>query len=96
MVHKKFTCRQIVFTAGTALVVVFILAFYLWQVAETVRLGYEANEAENEKKALEKEVLRLQADRAALLSLERVERTAREKLGLTDPREDQIIYEDFR
>jgi cell division protein FtsL len=96
MVHKKFTRRQLVFTAGTTLAVVFILSFYLWQIAETVSLGYEANNAKNEKRALEKEVLRLQAEKAALLSLERVERTARTELGLSDPREDQIIYEDFK
>ncbi|MCX6566243.1 MAG: cell division protein FtsL [Candidatus Aminicenantes bacterium] len=96
MVHKKFTRRQLVFTVGTTLAVVFILSFYLWQIAETVSLGYEANNAENAKRALEKEVLRLQAEKAALLSLERVERTARTELGLSDPREDQIIYEDFK
>jgi len=94
MVHKKFTRRQVIFTAGTTLVVIFILSFYLWQIAETVSLGYEANNAENEKKAMEKEVLRLQAEKASLLSLERVERTARNELGLADPRDDQIIYED--
>jgi len=96
MVHKKFTRRQLFLTAGTTLVVVFILAFYLWQIAETVSLGYEANTAENEKKALAKEVLRLQAEKATLLSLERVERMARTLLGLTDPRNDQIVYEDFK
>ena len=94
MVHKKFTRRHVIFTTGTTLVVIFILAFYLWQIAETVSLGYEANDAENEKKAMEKEVLRLQAEKGSLLSLERVERTARNELGLIDPRDDQIIYED--
>jgi len=95
-VHKKLTRKQVVLTAGAGLVLVFILAFYLWQIAETVSLGYEANEAENEKKSLEKEVLRLQAEKASLLALDRVERTARDELGLVDPRPDQIIYEESR
>jgi len=82
--------------AGTTLVVVLILSFYLWQIAEIVSLGYESNLAEKERAALQAQVQRLQAEKAALMSLDRVEQTARERLGLTDPREDQIIYEDFQ
>ncbi|MHB8053962.1 MAG: septum formation initiator family protein [Candidatus Aminicenantales bacterium] len=96
MVHKKFTRRQMFFAAGTTLIAVFILSFYLWQIAEIVSLGYESNIAEKELKELQAQVERLQAERASLLSLDRVERTARTQLGLSDPREDQIVYEDFK
>jgi len=96
MVHKKFTLRQMIFAAGTTLIVVFILSFYLWQIAEIVSLGYESNIAEKERKELQAQVQRLRAERSALLSLDRVERTARNQLGLTDPREDQVIYEDYQ
>jgi len=96
MVHKKFTRRQMFLAAGTTLVVVLILSFYLWQIAEIVSLGYESNLAEKERRELQTQVRRLQAEKAALLALDRVERTARERLGLADPREDQIIYEDGR
>jgi cell division protein FtsL len=96
MVHKKYTFRQVAFAAAAGTVLVFILAFYLWQITETVRLGYEAGKAESAKLTLEKDVHRLAAEKAFLLALDRVERTAREKLGLADPREDQIVYEDKR
>ncbi len=96
MVHKKLTRRQILLAAGTTLIVVFILSFYLWQIAEIVSLGYASNLAEKERKELQTEVQRLRAEKASLLALDRVERTARERLGLADPREDQIIYEDFQ
>jgi cell division protein FtsL len=96
MVHKKFTRRQMAFAAGTTLVMVLILSFYLWQIAEIVSLGYESNLAEKERKELQSQVQRLLAEKASLLALDRVERTAREQLGLADPREDQVIYEDFQ
>ncbi|MBN1938685.1 MAG: cell division protein FtsL [Candidatus Aminicenantes bacterium] len=96
MVHKKFTFRQVALASAAGLVLIFILCFYLWQITETVRLGYEAGKAENAKRTLEKDVHRLEAEKAALLALDRVERTAREKLGLADPREDQVVYEDVR
>ncbi len=96
MVHKKYTLRQVVLASAAGLLLVFILLFYLWQITETVHLGYEAGKAESAKLALEKEVRRLEAIKASLLALDRVEKTAREKLGLADPREDQVIYEEKR
>ena len=96
MVHKKYTSRQIAFAASAGVLVICILAIYLWQITETVRLGYQANQAEAEKRALQKEVLLLKTEKASYLALDKVERTARERLGLTDPREDQVIYEDSK
>jgi cell division protein FtsL len=96
MVHKKYSARQITAAAGAGVCVVFILFFYLWQITETVRLGYETNKAEAEKRVLQKEVLLLKTEKASHLALDKVERTARERLGLTDPREDQVIYEESK
>lgn len=96
MVHKKFTRRQIVSAAGMSLAVVFVLTFYLWHITENVRLGYSINAAGDKIQTLQEEVNRLKTLKASLLTLERVEKTARAELGLTDPREDQIIYEDIR
>jgi len=96
MVHKKFTRRQIVFAAGMSLAVVFVLSFYLWNVTENLRLGYSINDVRDKIQTLREEVKRLKTRKASLLTLERVEKTARAELGLTDPREDQIIYESIR
>jgi cell division protein FtsL len=96
MVHKKFTRRQIILAAGISLAVVFVLAFYLLHITENVRLGYSVNDAGDKIQTLQKEVNRLKTLKASLLTFERVEKTARAELGLTDPREDQIIYEDIR
>jgi cell division protein FtsL len=96
MVHKKFSRRQIFSAAGVSLAVIFILSFYLWHITENVRLGYAVNNAKTTIRNLQVDVNRLKTRKASLLSLDRVERTARTQLGLTDPREDQIIYEDFK
>jgi len=96
MVHKKFSHRQIISAAGVSLAAIFILSFYLWHITENVRLGYAVNTAKATIRNLQEDVNRLKTRKASLLSLDRVERTARTELGLTDPREDQIIYEDFK
>jgi cell division protein FtsL len=96
MVHKKFARRQIILAAGISLAVICVLSFYLWHITENVRLGYAVSDARSRIRALQEDVNRLKTRKASLLSLERVEKTARKELGLTDPREDQIIYEEFR
>lgn len=78
-----------------SLMTIVILTFYLWHITENTRLGYEIGRGENSLQTLREEVKKLEAKKAALLSLERVEKIAREKLGLAEPKEGQIIYEDF-
>lgn len=95
MVHKKRTKKEIALGALASLIIVLILTFYLWHITENTRLGYAIGSCENELKALQEGVQKLEARKAALLSLERIEKIAREKLGLAEPRPDQVIYEDF-
>jgi cell division protein FtsL len=95
MVHKKYTKKEIAVGVLASLMTIIILTFYLWHITENIRLGYEIGRCENSLQTLREEVKKLEAKRAALLSLERVEKIAREKLGLAEPKEGQIIYEDF-
>jgi cell division protein FtsL len=95
MVHKKRTKKEIALGALASLMTVLILTFYLWHITENTRLGYAIGSCESELKTLQEGVQKLEARKAALLSLERVEKIAREELGLADPRPDQVIYEDF-
>jgi cell division protein FtsL len=80
---------------AAAVCAVSILTFYLWQQTESIRIGYETGILEKKTADLVEDIKTLETRRAALLSLERVEATARQELGLTDPRDDQIIYHDF-
>jgi cell division protein FtsL len=94
MVHKKYTKKEIIQGALASLMTILILTFYIWHITENTRLGYEIGRSENELQALREEVKKLQSQKASLLSLERIEEIAKTKLNLTEPRDDQVIYED--
>ena len=94
MVRRKFSSQEIALGAASVLVVLAILIFYIWYQTEAVRLGYEIGKQEEELLKLKDDIKKLEAQKAALLSPEKIEETARTRLNMTDPKEDQIIYED--
>ena len=91
MVRKPHPPREIAVWIAIALLVVSVLFFYLWHINEKHRLGLQSATHETELKALRGEVARLETRKATLLALDRVERIARQSLGLVDPRPDQIF-----
>jgi cell division protein FtsL len=93
MVRKKIGKKAILAGAAAGLLSILTLTFYIWHFTENVHLGYEINQGEHRLKDLNTDIKKLQTRKAALLSLERVEKTARRDLKLADPREDQIVYE---
>jgi cell division protein FtsL len=96
MVRKKIPRRYVLFGAAAFILILAILTFYLWHLTETARLGLAERDLEVQLARLRDEVRSLEAKKAALLSLERVEKVAREELHLTEPRTGQIVYEDGR
>lgn len=76
--------------------IISILTFYIWHQVEAVRLGYEINRLEEKVQKLQIEVEELEAEKSARLSLEEVERIAKEKLKMVETKESQKIYEEFR
>jgi len=93
MVRKKLNKKKVFLGIIGTLIVVFILTFYIWHQAESIRLGYQKGELEEKVLSLQKEVEKLEAKKSSLLSLERVEKISKEKLNLSEPKKDQIIYE---
>jgi cell division protein FtsL len=94
MVRKKFRKKEIMLVVAFTVIVVFVLSFYIWHQMESVRIGYTINELKKKIKELSEEVEKLEAKKSQLLSLERVEKVAKEELDLAEPREDQIIRDD--
>jgi cell division protein FtsL len=94
MLRKKFRKKEIMLVVAFTVIVVFVLSFYIWHQMESVRIGYTINELKKKVKELSEEVEKLEAKRSQLLSLERVEKVAKEELNLAEPREDQIIRDD--
>ncbi len=58
---------------------------------KNIDYGYKLQELAQREKQLSEEIDRLRAERARLLSLERVERIATEQLGYRYPQADQLI-----
>jgi cell division protein FtsL len=76
-----------------------ILAFFIFAILFTysslnlknVNLGYQQHDLLQQEKKLRAEIDRLQAQKALLLNLERMEKIVMEKLGYQYPETDQIV-----
>lgn len=93
MVRRKWSLKGVAlgaafFAAGAA-----VLTFYVWYQTESVKLGLDIAESDRRIRELEKAIEALELRKAALLDPARVEMIARDKLGLVDPKDDEIIYE---
>ena len=93
MIRKKITKKEILIGIVSTLFIIALLTFYIWHQAETIRLGYKTGELEEDISNLKKEIEQLEAEKASLLSLERVEKIARKKLKMKPPEEQQIFHD---
>jgi cell division protein FtsL len=93
MVHRRFNLKEIALGAGFILLLLVIVTFYIWYQTEAIQLGYRVGELETRVARLKEDIKKLEAKKASLLSLRRVEGIARESLGLTDPAPGQILYD---
>ncbi len=94
MVRKKFRKKEILLVVAFTAFIVFVLSFYIWHQMESVRIGSEISELKKKVQELSEEVEKLEAKKSQLLTLERVEKVAKEKLDLAEPQEGQIIRDD--
>jgi cell division protein FtsL len=96
MIRRKWSPKEIALGAAFLLALVGLLTFYVWYQTEAVHLGLDIGKREAEIKSLQDDIQKLKLRKAALLSPGRVEKIAREKLGLTDPQTGEIVYKDGR
>lgn len=74
--------------------VIGLLAFvlgYVWERVDIVRVGYKAEQLKAQKIKLERERDELSVKLAALSAPDRVAKVAREKLGMGQPQQGQIV-----
>ena len=95
MVRKKLTWKQLLLGGGLVILFLADLTFYIWYQSESIRLGYRIHELELKVEQLKEEIKKLETRKAALLSPERIDRLAREELNLTDPKPEQVIFENL-
>jgi cell division protein FtsL len=94
MVHRKFDVKELALGAAFIILLLVIITFYIWYQTEAVQLGYRVAELESKVARLKEDIKKLEARKAGLLSLRRVEGIARERLGLSDPAPGQILFDD--
>ncbi len=92
MVSKRFTKKQIAIGILCMVFIIALLTFYIWHQAESIRLGYQTRELEEEIASIKKDIEQLEAKKASLLSLERVEKIATQKLNMSAPEDKQVVY----
>jgi len=95
MVRKKYTTKEIMLFVCCTIIVIFILTFYIWHQMESIRIGYEIGKLEEKVLTLRSEVDELETEKSSLLSLDRVERIAKEELNLIEPKKEQLVYDEF-
>ncbi len=93
MVRRKWSPRGIALGAALLVAVIGTLTFYVWYQTESVKLGIDIGRSEDRIRELEQAIEALNMRKAALLDPARVEKIARESLGLIDPKDDEVIYE---
>lgn len=77
------------------IIVISILTFYIWHQMESIRIGYEIGTLEEKVLTLGRQVDELQTEKSFLLSLDRVEKIAKEELNLVEPKKEQLVYDEF-
>jgi cell division protein FtsL len=95
MIQKKFSKKEVVLGISLAVIVIFILSFYIWHQAESIRLGYSAQKLESKIQQLSKDIEKLETIKSSLLSLEKVERIAIQDLHMQPADQSRIIFFDF-
>ncbi len=94
--RKKGTARKGVRTVtATFFVISVLIVFYLLFVATrlwVVNLGYRTSQALNEQKELLEVNKKLTIERAFLISPDRIDSYARERLEMREPQENQIRF----
>jgi cell division protein FtsL len=94
MVRRKGSLKGIAIGAAFFAMGAAILTFYVWYQTESVKLGLDIVKCDERIRELEQSIEALKLRKSALLDPGRVERIARDSLGLVDPEDAAIIYEE--
>ena len=92
MVRRRWSVKGIALGVALAVAGIGILTFYVWYQTESVKLGLEIGRNEKRIRELEESIEALKLRKAFLLDPGRVERIARDSLGLIEPVDDDIVY----
>ena len=92
MVRRKWSLKGVAIAAGFALAAIGILTFYVWYQTESVKLGLDIDTCDQKIQELQESIEALKVRRAKLLDPGRIEKIAREDLGLIEPVDEDIVF----
>ncbi len=92
MVRRKWNLKGIAAGSALAVLAIGILTFYIWYQTESVKLGLDIGRSEEKIRELEGSIEALKLRKAEMLDPARVEEIARDKLGLIEPADEDIVY----
>jgi cell division protein FtsL len=92
MVRRKWNLKGIALGAGLAAAAIGILTFYVWYQTESVKLGIDIGRSDARISELEESIEALKLRKAALLDPGRIEKIARQALGLVEPKDEDVVY----
>lgn len=69
-----------------------VFLFYVWGKVDLVRVGYELDVLSSQKAGLQREHDQLQLDLSRLTAPDRIAFEAGERLGLTAPQPEQVVF----
>ena len=92
MVRRKWSLKGIAIGAAFAAAGIGILTFYVWYQTESVKLGLDIARCDQRIRELEVAIEALKLRRAELVDPGRIETIAREKLGLVEPADGDIVF----
>ena len=95
MIKKRYGSREIRVAAVCTVIVIFSLSLYIWHQTESISVGYMISDLEEEVAKLKKNIEQLETIRSSLLALDRVERIAKDKLGLRPPKDNQVLFDNL-
>ncbi len=73
-------------------ILVTVSLFFVWSRLQLVNLQYDISRLENRLRDVRSEVRCLHLEAASLRSPDRIEKVARQRLGLRNPSPQQVIY----
>lgn len=84
--------RRVKLFSAAMILVLGLALLYVWTRISVVQKGYEVSRLHKEVHTLSQEISRLEAEVARLKSPDRLEKIAREKLGMRLPQGDEIVF----
>ncbi len=92
MVHRKWNLKGLAVGGALAAAAIGLLTFYVWYQTESVKLGLDIDRRDKQIREVQESIEALKLERARLLDPARVEKIAREQLGLVEPADSDLSY----